>query len=66
MPRWNGRAATSATSSSSLTTPNRLFSTSTQGAARKPTSTLSCSVKMAQATTEQTNTAPMTGPLSSE
>ncbi len=49
-----------------MTTPNRPFSTSTQEAARKPTSTLSCSVKMAQAATEQTKTVPMIGPLSPE
>ena len=46
--------STSSTSRTILTTPKMPFSTSTQNALRSPTRTLSCSVNMAQTTTQTT------------
>ena len=54
-----GRLITSRTSRTILTMPKRAFSTKTQEALRSPTSTLSCRVNMAQATTAPAKIRPM-------
>jgi hypothetical protein len=56
-----GRVPATATSSRALATPKAAFSTGTQTAPRSATRTLSCRVKMPQATTDAQNSTARSG-----